>query len=426
MPWSAAGAPSLAVTRAGHRYLFWTSAKGDIFEAWYTGAWHGPLDLTAVEGWGEFGQSAAPPAVAVDPANERQYLFWRSIDGRMYEASYAHGWHGPQSTGWSTASMPAAGAARARQYVFWQGADGTIWEASHGPRWTGPIIPLRRAAGPGADVEVTQTSVALGQQMARLAPLRFGAPRPPGLTTIALDDTARYQRFVGVGGVMTDTSAWLIHDELDTATRDALMNDLFGATGIHLGFTLVPMGASDFTRYGRPYTYDDMPAGQTDPQLTGFSIAHDEPYILPILRQMLQINPHTTLMATPWTAPPWMKDNGAYDDIGGQGTLSSSAFQAFASYFVKFLQAYAAQGVPVSAISPVNEPNSSASFPSMWFPEPSEAQWIVQNLDPALAQAGLRPRLYGGNVGWSGMYYQSALVSSQANGSLAGVAWHFY
>jgi glucosylceramidase len=141
---------------------------------------------------------------------------------------------------------------------------------------------------------------------------------------------------------------------------------------------------------------------------------------------MLQINPRTVVMATPWTAPPWMKANGAYDNVNGNGTLLSSAYGPFASYFVKFLQEYAAQGVPVAAISPVNEPDSHARFPSMAFPEPSEAQWIVQDLDPALAGAGLHPRLYGGDVGWAGSSYSSALVSSPANGSLTGVAWHCY
>jgi glucosylceramidase len=426
MPWPAAGAPSLAATDAGHQYAFWATSTGHLNEAWYTGAWHGPLDLTAAEGWGEFGQSTTRPAVAVDPVHESQYLFWTAVDGRLYEASYAHGWHGPQSTGWSTASPPAAGARSARQYVFWQGADGTIWESWHGAHWSGPRIPLRHAAARGRDVEVTQTSVALRQQLARLAPLRFGAPPPPGLPRIAVDDAVRYQRFAGIGGAMTDSSAWLIHDELSSATRGALMNDLFGATGVHFGFTLVPMGGSDFTRDGRPYTYDDMPAGQSDPELVGFSIAHDEPYILPVLRQMLQINPQTMVMATPWTAPPWMKANGSYDDLRGAGKLLDSAYQPFANYFVKFLQAYSAEGVPVSAISPDNEPDSNAAFPSMAFPESSEAQWIVQNLDPALAQAGLHPRLYGGDTGWAGPSYSSALVSSPANGSLTGVGWHCY
>jgi glucosylceramidase len=275
-------------------------------------------------------------------------------------------------------------------------------------------------------VDVTQTDVGLGERMARLAPVRFARGAPPTRTTISVDDATRYQRFVGVGGAMTDTSAWLIYDQLSAPTRAALMNDLFGASGIHLGFTLVPMGGSDYTRTGQPYTYDDLPAGQTDPGLTRFSIAHDQPYILPALREMLQVNPQTLVMATPWTAPPWMKANGAYDDVHGAGTLLSSAYQPFADYFVRFLEAYAGQGVPVGAIAPVNEPDSSAPFPAMGLPASDEAQWITQNLQPALAQAGLHPHVYGGDVGWADPAYPSTLVSSPANGALTGVAWHCY
>src|SRR5205085_820646 len=155
----------------------------------------------------------------------------------------------------------------------------------------------------------------------------------------------RYQRFTGVGEAMTDSSAWLIYDELSAPTRTALMNDLFGTAGAHFSFTLVPMGGSDFTRTGQPYTYDDVPASQSDPQLAQFSIAHDQPYILPALREMLAVNPLTTVMATPWTAPPWMKANDAYDNLAFAGSLNSSSFQPFADYFVRFLQAYASQGV---------------------------------------------------------------------------------
>jgi glucosylceramidase len=426
LPWRPAGAPAAALSRSGQQYVFWSTATGDLEEAWYARAWHGALDLTKAEGWGQFGQSSTRPGVAADPATGSQYLFWRAVDGRIYEAWYARGWHGPIPMGWSAAASPAVAARPGHQYVFWQGADGTIWESWNRRTWRDPIIPLRRARGAGPDVEVAQTDAGLGEQLARLAPVRFGGPPTPGLPTIAIDDDVRYQQFVGVGGAMTDTSAWLIHDELSAPTRAGLMNDLFGASGIHLGFALVPVGASDYTRTGQPYTYDDLPAGQTDPQLTHFSIAHDQAYILPALREMLQVNPQTVVMATPWTAPPWMKANDGYDNAHGAGTLLNSAYQPFADYFVRFLEDYAAQGVPVSAIAPVNEPDSSAPFPSMDLPAPGEARWITENLEPALAQAGLHPRVYGGDVGWAVPSYPSALVTSPANGALAGVAWHCY
>ena len=425
MPWTLSGAPAVAITRAGHQYVLWAGAGGDIEEAWYRGRWRGPVDLTRTYGWGEFGQTTTRPDIAVNPVDQRQYVFWTAVDGRLYEAWYSHRWHGPLNMGWSTLSPPAlAVTPGSRQYVFWQGPDGGTWESWYIRGWSGPIAPLQpNPAGP--DVEVTQTTADFSERLARLRSVRFTAPPPAGMPVITVDESQRYQPFTGVGEAMTDSSAWLIYDELSAPTRTALMNDLFGSVGAHYSFALVPMGGSDFTRTGQPYTYDDVPTGQSDPQLAQFSIVHDQPYILPALREMLAVNPQTTVMATPWTAPPWMKANEAYDDVGYAGTLDASAFQPFAEYFVRFLQAYAAQGVPVGAIAPVNEPDSAAPFPSMNFPPASEAQWITQNLEPALQAANLHPRLYGSDLGWADQY-ASTLLSTQAAGALAGIAWHCY
>ena len=263
--------------------------------------------------------------------------------------------------------------------MFWQGPDGGTWESWHIQGWRGPIAPLRRS-GAGPQVEVTQTTADFSERLARLRSVSFAGPPPAGLPLITVDESQRYQRFTGVGEAMTDSSAWLIYDELSAATRTALINDLFGPVGARYSFALVPMRGSDFTRTGQAYTYDDVPAGQSDPQLAQFSIAHDQPYILPALRKMLAVNPDAIVMATPWTAPPWMKANGAYDDLRGAGNLNSAAFQPFAGYFVRFLQAYAEQGVPIAAIAPENEPDSGAPFPAMNFPPSSEAQWVTQNL----------------------------------------------
>ena len=76
------------------------------------------------------------------------------------------------------------------------------------------------------------------------------------------------------------------------------------------------MGASDFSATGVPYTYDDLPAGQTDPTLAGFSIAHDLAYVIPALQAMLAQNPKIVTYANPWTPPPWMKTNGLYGNLG--------------------------------------------------------------------------------------------------------------
>ncbi len=274
--------------------------------------------------------------------------------------------------------------------------------------------------------EVVQTSSDLAQRLTRLADLRFNSTQPRHVPLIHFDDLHQFQSITGVGAAMTDSSAWLIYDNLSAASRRSLMRSLFGASGIDLRFIRLPMGASDFTVRGRPYSYDDLPRGQADPQLRHFSVAHDRAYIIPALRQMLAVNPGMQILANPWSAPPWMKANGAADNLHFRGSLLPAAYGPLASYFVKFLQAYAAAGIRIAAITPQNEPRAAAGYPSMGFPEPTEAQWIVNYLHPALDAAHLSTKVYGGDAAWGAYQYLDALATSQARDALTGVAWHCY
>jgi glucosylceramidase len=288
-----------------------------------------------------------------------------------------------------------------------------------------------RSGGAGVaayDVEVVQTSADLSQQLTRLADLSLGASPVSGVSVIDVNDRVHYQRVGGFGAGMTDTSAWLIEREIPSVTRDAVMHDLFGPSGIHLNFLRVPIGASDFTQNGTPYTYDDRPAGQSDPGLRYFSIAHDTAYILPSLRQALAINPAAKILANPWTPPAWMKSNQSLGNVNNSGTLRSSAYGPWARYFVKFIQAYQRNGVPIVAITPQNEPTNPTAYPGLNFSARSAADWIVQDLRPALDRAGLHPKLYGDDFGWSRQAeaYAGATATGTAANALTGIAWHCY
>jgi glucosylceramidase len=290
-----------------------------------------------------------------------------------------------------------------------------------------PAGPAAGATGNGAwQTKVLQTTASLSQRLTRLPDMRFQTTRPAHVRVIDVNDGARYQQVSGVGAAMTDSAAWLIYDELSSATRAAVMDKLFGPNGLHLGFLRVPIAASDFTAGRQPYTYDEMPAGQSDPSLKHFSIAHDKQYILPALRMALSRNSRIKIVANPWTAPRWMKANRAFDDSRFLGTLLPSAYQPFAAYVVRFLKAYAGQGVPVAGVTPENEPRSPAPFPAMSFSAANESRWITDDLVPALHAAGLSTEVYGGDVAWGSGSYPRALVSSAAAGSLAGIAWHCY
>ena len=254
----------------------------------------------------------------------------------------------------------------------------------------------------------------------------FSSKAPRGVPVIDVDDATSYQRFSGVGAGMTDTSAWLIHDGLSPGSASMVLDSLFGSNGIRLHFLRVPIGASDFSATETPYSYDDLSPGQSDPKLQHFSIAHDDAYILPTLRQVMSIDPDEFLLASPWSPPAWMKTNDSLANMRGAGRLRDAARAALADYFVKFLRAYRRQGVTVKAVTPQNEPDNWTKYPGMELSPHEEAKFVRVNLAPALARAGLSTEIYGGDVGWRSVSYAKSIARSGAVRDLTGIATHCY
>ena len=153
-------------------------------------------------------------------------------------------------------------------------------------------------------VKVIVTSADLRQALTPAGRISWSTLEPH-TPTIRVNEAVRYQRIRGVGGAMTDTSAWLMSTQLPPGTRAFVMRRLFSpARGIDLRFIRIPIGATDFTVNRTPYTYDDLPPGQTDPSLTHFSILHDAFYIIPALRQALSLDPQAFVLATPGARRP--------------------------------------------------------------------------------------------------------------------------
>jgi glucosylceramidase len=192
------------------------------------------------------------------------------------------------------------------------------------------------------------------------------------------------------------------------------------------------MGSSDMalpagyegTNAPGEYTYDDMPSGQTDPSLSHFSISHDTAYIIPVLQQALQLNPNLKIMATPWTAPAWMKSNDSLQ----QGSLNASDFQVYAQYFVDFIKAYEADGLPIYAVTPQNEPENDNVMPTMPMSASDETTFIANDLGPALAQSGLAStKILGYDHNWDDPSYPTTILSNATASSYTpGIAWHCY
>ncbi len=249
------------------------------------------------------------------------------------------------------------------------------------------------------------------------------APSAPAIPTIDVDESRKYQQMVGFGAAMTDASAYLIMHRMPAGGRDALMKDLFGRDGgIGLSFIRVPMGASDFSL--RHYSYDDMPASENDSALTRFSIDDDRVEKIPLLQRALAINPQMKLVGSPWSAPAWMKSTRSLI----KGTLLPRFYDSFAEYFVKFIQAYGAEGLPIYAVTIQNEPNfEPENYPGMRLDAMQRARVIGQHLGPRLERAGIKTLIWDWDHNWDlPQSPMEVLADPKARSYVQGVAWHCY
>jgi glucosylceramidase len=288
----------------------------------------------------------------------------------------------------------------------------------------GPVPPAPNT------VDVWLTTPDLNNLLTQQAAIALAAPGADGgAATIDVDVTQTFQTIAGFGAAMTDSAAYVLTNDMSETQRASLMGSLFDpVAGIGLCYLRVPMGASDFTSDGS-YTYDDVSSG-TDTTLAHFSIAHDTAYILPRLTDALAINPAVKIVATPWSPPAWMKTN---DSLNG-GSLNTEYYGVYAQYFVKFVQAYVAAGVPIEMVTPQNEPqNASSTIPSMSMTADEEADFIATALGPAFAAAAITAKIVVYDHNWQDQftgqpatYPQTVYANAQATPYITGSAFHGY
>ena len=246
---------------------------------------------------------------------------------------------------------------------------------------------------------------------------------PAGAETLSIDPAVTYQEIEGFGASLTDSSAWLIHEFLNTSERQTVLTDLFDPDeGIGLSYLRQPMGSSDFRL--QDYSYDDLPAGvMSDYGLAYFSIAYEESYIIPVLQEILFINPNVRIMGSPWSPPVWMKTTGL---IGG-GNLKSDVYNTYANYFVKYVQAYAAHGIPVDAITLQNEPYCEPWTYAGCRMEPADQVKLVQMLGPAFQNHSISTKIIVWDHNWDNPDYPIAVLNDPtARPYIAGSAFHHY
>jgi glucosylceramidase len=241
-------------------------------------------------------------------------------------------------------------------------------------------------------------------------------------STIEVDTAQTFQTVDGFGYALTGGSAYVIN-LLSATDKSNLLQELFG-TGSNsnaVSYLRISIGASDLN--ASVFSYDDMPPGQTDVNLTQFSLSQDTVDLIPVLKQILAINPNIKILGSPWSPPVWMKDNGS--SVGGG--LLPQYYDAYAHYFVKYIQQMQAKGITINAITPQNEPLYGGNNPSMVMTADQQASFIKNNLGPAFQSAGINTKIivYDHNCD-KPEYPITVLNDATARAFIDGSAFHLY
>jgi glucosylceramidase len=275
----------------------------------------------------------------------------------------------------------------------------------------------------GPAVAVWLTTADGSSRLSSQASVHFGTGSSAASPTVDVNEAVSYQEMDGFGASLTESAAIVLNHGLSPSAREEVLDRLFSPTlGIGLSLLRQPMGASDFALSN--YSYDDPPGGRPDPELRYFSIERDRTEIIPLLRQAKARNPRLRLLGTPWSPPGWMKTSGSM--IGGR--LRPEFQPALAQYFVRFLEAYVAEGLPFDFLTVQNEPHyEPTGYPGMLMEPGEQASFVRDYLGPALAASGLSPKILVFDHNWNEPGYPLQVLSDPlARGFSAGSAFHCY
>ncbi len=239
---------------------------------------------------------------------------------------------------------------------------------------------------------------------------------------IEIDSTKTFQTVDGFGYSLTGGSAFLIN-KMDEASKNSLLNEFFGAgeSSIGVSYIRISIGASDLD--AAVFSYDDLATGQTDLSLSNFSLSKDTVDLIPVLKKILAINPNLKIMGSPWSAPVWMKDNGS--SIGG--SLKPEYYSVYAQYFVKYIQAMAAKGINLHAITVQNEPQHGGNNPSMVMSALQQGEFVKNHLGPAFRNAGITTKIVVWDHNCNNPNYPITIMDDPAAKAFVdGSAFHLY
>ncbi|MEI7982683.1 MAG: glycoside hydrolase family 30 beta sandwich domain-containing protein [Bacteroidota bacterium] len=240
---------------------------------------------------------------------------------------------------------------------------------------------------------------------------------------ITVDTSTLYQVMEGFGAALTGSSAYLLHQKMDASTRAATLLKLFDPVqGIGISYLRLTMGASDFSL--GDFSYDDPPAGETDYNLQHFSLGPDLDDVVPVLKEIVQIEPTIGLLGSPWSPPAWMKTNNSMKG----GKLKTACYSVYADYFIRYIQAMQSQGITISAVTLQNEPLYwTATYPCMEMQPAEQLTFIKDHVGPKFSAAGINTKIILYDHNWDNTNYAiSILNDATARQFIAGSAFHAY
>ncbi|MDR1527370.1 MAG: glucosylceramidase [Dysgonamonadaceae bacterium] len=252
-------------------------------------------------------------------------------------------------------------------------------------------------------------------------PFLFGNERGRG-SVIIVDERQSYQSIDGFGFAMTEGSAFHLH-RMSQPERTKILKELFATDANHIGISYIrlSLGASDLNNF--VYSYNDLKEGETDFELKKFDLGHDRDAIIPVMKEVLAINPRMKILASPWSAPAWMKENNNVRD----GALKKECYDVYARYFVKYVQAMQKEGIPVDAVTVQNEPLNKRNTPSMpWYVQEQEV-FVREHLGPGFKNAGLPTKILIFDHNCDRPDYPLAILSNPETAQyIDGSAFHHY
>jgi len=238
-----------------------------------------------------------------------------------------------------------------------------------------------------------------------------------------VDTTKQFQTIDGFGYALTGGSAMLMNTKLNAAQRSDLLKELFltDGKGIGISYLRVSIGASDLDEL--VFSYDDLPNGNTDPKLNNFTLSYDTLHLIPVLKEILALNPTIKIMGSPWSPPVWMKDN----NLSKGGSLKPEYYEVYANYLVKYIQAMAAEGIKIDAITLQNEPENPKNTPSLVMTAEEQALFVKRHLGPAFKTNNIQTKIIVFDHNCDHPEYPIAILNdSKAKQYIDGSAFHMY